>query len=153
MKFEIPRPLKLEHDELHADLAKATEAGGKTGEAAKQVARVLHAHFEREEEFALPPLGLLPQLAGGAILPEMAQVLALTDTLKRELPSMLEEHQTIVGALKGLIKAANEEGKPEFARFADKLMLHAQTEEVVSYPTAILIGEYLKLKLRDAIPA
>ena len=33
------------------------------------------------------------------------------------------------------------------AEFADKLILHAQTEEEVSYPTAILIGEYLKLKL------
>jgi hypothetical protein len=28
------------------------------------------------------------------------------------------------------------------------LMLHAQTEEEVLYPAAILIGEYLKLKLK-----
>lgn len=30
----------------------------------------------------------------------------------------------------------------------EKLMLHAQTEEEVLYPTALLIGEYLKLKLK-----
>ena len=41
MKFEIPKPMKIEHDELHADLVNATEAGGQTGEAAKAVAKVL----------------------------------------------------------------------------------------------------------------
>jgi hypothetical protein len=28
--------------------------------------------------------------------------------------------------------------------FAEKLMAHARTEEEVSYPTALLIGRYLK---------
>ena len=31
MKFEIPKPMKIEHDELHADLFKATKGGGQTG--------------------------------------------------------------------------------------------------------------------------
>lgn len=52
MKPKIPRPLKLEHAELHAELVRATKAGGKTGEAAKAVAKVVHNHFVREEEFA-----------------------------------------------------------------------------------------------------
>lgn len=47
-------PLKLEHQELHANLVKATKAGGRAGDAAKAVARVLHVHFVKEEEFALP---------------------------------------------------------------------------------------------------
>jgi hypothetical protein len=34
-----------------------------------------------------------------------------------------------------------------YARFAETLRLHAQTEEEVFYPTAIVIGEYLKLRL------
>jgi hypothetical protein len=63
MTFEIPTPLKLEHDELHADLVKATQADGRVGDAAKVVAKVLHEHFVKEEEFALPPLGLLSALA------------------------------------------------------------------------------------------
>jgi len=29
------------------------------------------------------------------------------------------------------------------------LMLHAKTEEEVLYPAAILVGEYLKLKLEE----
>ena len=47
MKFEIPMPMKTEHDELHADLVAATKAGGQTGDAAKAVAKVLHNHFRQ----------------------------------------------------------------------------------------------------------
>jgi len=50
-----------------------------------------------------------------------------------------------VAALKKLTSAAAEEKLPEPARFAEKLILHAQTEEEVLYPAAILVGEYLKL--------
>ena len=147
MKFQIPQPMKEEHEELHTELRKAVMQGGKVGDAAKAVAHVLHPHFEREEKFALPPLGLLSALAEGKIAPEMAEVFTMTDTLKAELPQMLEEHKSIVAALEKLKAAAKQEKKPEVAHFAEKLVLHAQTEEQVSYPTAILIGEYLKLKL------
>ena len=69
----------------------------------------------------------------------------MTDRLKAELPKMLEAHEAVVAALKTLITAAEADSKPEYARFAQKLMLHAQTEEEVLYPAAILIGKYLKL--------
>lgn len=148
MKPQIPQPLKIEHEELHAELVKATKAGGKTGEAAKEVARILHPHFEKEEEFALPPLGLLPSLSEGKVTPEMEGVLAMTDTLKAEFHQMIQEHKTVVAALKNLIEAAEKEKKMEHARFAEKLILHAKTEEEVLYPTTLLIGEYIKLKLK-----
>lgn len=61
MRSEIPKPLQVEHAELHATLVKATKEPGAVGEAAREVARLLHPHFVREEEFALPPLGLLAQ--------------------------------------------------------------------------------------------
>jgi len=147
MDITIPQPLKSEHDELHAELVKATNAGGKIAEAAKAVAALLHPHFIKEEAYALPPLGLLPLLAEGKITPEMDQVLLMTERLKAELPHMLQEHQAIVAVLKTLADVAEQEQQIEYARFAEKLMLHAQTEEDVLYPTAILIGEYLKLKL------
>jgi hypothetical protein len=150
MKIEIPRPLKIEHEQLHADLVEATNAGGRVGEAAKAVAKVLHEHFVKEEEFALPPIGLLSPLAGGNIDGEMKNVIAMTDRLKAELHEMLEEHKAVVAALNHLIAAAKAENKPEQARFAEKLMLHAQTEEEVLYPAAILVGEYLKLKLTQS---
>lgn len=147
MKFEIPRPMKIEHDELHADLVKATKAGGQTGDAAEAVAKVLHNHFVKEEEYALPPLGLLVALSEGKFEMGMAEVLNMTDKLEAELPTMLSEHKDIVAALNKLIEAAKAEAKSDIVHFAEKLMLHAQTEEQVAYPTALLIGRYVKLKL------
>jgi hypothetical protein len=111
------------------------------------VAALLHPHFVKEEAYALPPWGLLPLLAEGNITHEMGQVLPMTERLKAELPHMLQEHQVIVAALKTLADVAEQEQQRDYARFAEKLMLHAQTEEDVLYPTTILIGEYLKLKL------
>jgi len=149
MKFEIPKPMKIEHDELHADLVKATKAGGQTGDAAKAVAKVLHDHFVKEEEYALPPLGLLVALSEGKFETGMADVLKMTDKLEAELPTMLSEHKAIVAALAKLIEASTAESKPEVVQFAQKLMLHAQSEEQIAYPTALLIGRFVKLKLTD----
>lgn len=117
------------------------------GEAAKAVANVLHPHFEKEEEYALPPLGLLSTLAEGKITEEMKSVFIMSDKLKADLSHMLKEHKEIVAALDNLIDAAKKENKMEYADFAEKLKLHARTEEEVLYPAAILIGEYLKLRL------
>ena len=113
------------------------------------MAAVLHNHFLKEEEFALPPIGLLAPLARGEVDEEMRVVLVMTERLKAELPEMLREHQAVVAALEELSAAAQKEKLPEHARFAEKLMLHAKTEEEVLYPAAVLIGEYLKLKLKN----
>jgi hemerythrin superfamily protein len=79
----------------------------------------------------------------------MASVVAMTDRFKDELPKMLREHKAIVTLLRKLSAAARREKKPMHARFAEKLMLHAKTEEEVLYPAAILVGEYLKVKLDE----
>jgi hemerythrin HHE cation binding domain-containing protein len=148
-EFKIPKSLQAEHTELHEELAKAIAAGGKVSEAAKTVAALLHAHFEKEEEYALPPLGLLSELAQGRVTPEMRSAIVMADKLKADHPHMLQEHKDIVVALRKLIAAAKQENKLEHARFAEKLMLHAQNEEEVLYPAAILVGEYLKFRLGE----
>jgi hypothetical protein len=52
MKFKIPSSLQEEHKELHHTLEKFTQLPGKTGIAAKEVAKLLHPHFIKEEEYA-----------------------------------------------------------------------------------------------------
>ena len=146
MAFKIPKPLQVEHEELHEQLAELTQLPGRIGEAAKTVAKILHPHFVKEEAYALPPLGALALLAAGNVTPDVADVLSMTERLKVELPQMLEEHKAIVAALKHLSEVATQENQPEYARFAEQLMRHAQAEEEVFYPAAILIGEYVKLK-------
>lgn len=149
MEFQIPPALKAEHEELHGELARATRSGGRTGEAAAAVAQLMHPHFIKEEEYALPPLGLLSALSQGKVELGMSEVLKMTDRLEAELPRMLAEHKDIVKALQQLVEAAKAEDKPEYVHFAEKLMAHARTEEEVSYPTAVLVGRYLKAVLPD----
>ena len=147
MDFIIPEPLKREHEELHDELRKATKEDGAVGDAAKALAKLMHPHFVKEDTYALPPLGLLPLVAKGTVTPEMAEVLKLTDKLTQDLDEMLAEHKAIVAALEKLADAAQRANKPDYVAFAEKLIAHAQTEELVMYPTALLIGAYVRQKL------
>ena len=146
MDIKIPEPLKVEHEELHAELVALTKATGKVGETARGVATLLHPHFVKEEEYALPPLGLLVAVAQGRVTPDMREVLAMTERLQNDLPHMLAEHRQVVDALEKLATAARVEKRPDAARFAEKLRLHAETEEQVLYPAAILVGEQVRAR-------
>ena len=149
MDFEIPKSIKLEHEELHESLEEATMEPGPVGDAAKAVQEVLQPHFLKEEEFALPPLGLLSKLSNGQITLEMKDAITMADRLRAELNQMLKEHREIVVRLKTLTEAALKENKLDYVQFAEKLTLHAQTEEEVLYPAAILVGEYLKMQFEN----
>lgn len=147
-QLEVPGSIAAEHRELHEELRSAILSGGKTGNAAKIVEQHLSAHFEKEEAYALPQLGLLVPLAEGRVLPEMKPAIELSDRLKADMPKMLEEHKLIVEALNALKEVAKTENKTQAISFAEHLSAHAQNEEQVMYPAAILVGEYLKLKLK-----
>ena len=144
MPLQTPETLRTEHRELHEQLSLAIDARGRTGAAAQAVARLLHPHFVKEEEFALPPLGLLAELAQGRFPGHATSVLPLTDKLEAELPAMLAEHEAIVAALQELEAAATAEKKPQHAHFAEKLIAHARMEEDVMYPAAILVGKWIR---------
>jgi hemerythrin-like domain-containing protein len=155
MKLTIPQPLQHEHEALHERLRQATQAGGEVGEAAKTLAQLMHPHFVKEDQIALPPLGLLTALARGEWNAEMAQVLPLTEQLEAELPQMLAEHQSIVAALNKLREVAARAGRGEIVAFAEALVEHARTEEEVMYPAAVLVGQVVRQRLgqRAAAPA
>ena len=113
IRVEIPRSVQTEHEAIHNTLKEATRAMGRVGSAAQELAKILHPHFVREEEIALPPLGLLSRLAGGDFTADMADILPMTDALKRELPQMLEEHKAIRAAVENLRVAARAENGRE----------------------------------------
>jgi hypothetical protein len=146
MTSTVPKPLVVEHKALHEALKQATREPGPIGEAAKRVAQRLHPHFVKEEEYALPPLGLAAALARGEMPQGAEEALAMTDRLKRELPEMLAEHARIVEALRDLAAAAREANRAEYVEFAEQLVLHAQTEEEVLYPAALLVGEVIRAR-------
>ncbi len=117
MTLEIPSSIKTEHHKLHDELHGAMSMGGKTGQAAREVAALLAPHFEDEEAFAMPPLGVLASLARDEVTPDMDAVLVLTERLRAELPTMLDEHRKIRVALENLAATAKAENHPDVADF------------------------------------
>ncbi|HEU4698648.1 MAG TPA: hemerythrin domain-containing protein [Gemmatimonadales bacterium] len=140
----IPEAMRVEHAEIHDALVRATRAPGRVGAAARKLAAVLDPHFQREEQIALPPLGLLAPLARGEYAPAMRAVLPLTDSLRAELPRMLAEHEAIHAATLELGAAARAAGNAPVARLAETLAAHARSEEQLFYPAAVLVGEVVR---------
>jgi hypothetical protein len=143
----IPKSLQTEHEEIHQALMDATRAPGRVGVAAKELAAVLDPHFERENQIALPPLGLLAPLAAGDTPPGLPEALAMTDALRKELPRMLEEHKRIRAATEKLRIAAREEKARVHEQLAETLAAHAQTEEEILYPAAVLVGDVIRARI------
>lgn len=143
----IPESMREEHGEIHAELVRATQAQGRVGEAARALAKILHPHFQREEQIALPPLGLLAPLSRGEESRGMCEVLPMTDSLRAELPRMLEEHKAIHAATARLGEVARAEGNHEVAQLAEKLKIHARSEEEMFYPAAVLVGDLVRARL------
>ena len=144
-----PQSLQTEHRAIHDALTVATKVPGRVGASAKELAAVLGPHFKREDEIALPPLGLLAPLAAGEKPAGMDEALAMTEALRKELPQMLKEHQKIRAASERLRTTAREEKQLVHEQFAEDLMLHARTEEEVLYPAAILVGEIIRGRMRQ----
>ena len=146
--LEIPESIRREHEAIHSALVAATRAPGRVGTAARALADVLDPHFVREEEIALPPLGLLAPLAAGEALPSSTSSTAATmmAALRAEMPKMLAEHVRIHAAVADLRAAAEAVGAEAQVELADELALHARTEEEVLYPAALLVGDLLRAR-------
>ncbi len=146
--LSVPPSVRAEHEHLHHELEAALASGGATGAQARKVVAVLLPHFQEEEAYAMPPLGLLKSLADNEPVDETQarQAIQMAERLRHEYGNMLQEHQTLTVELRALAAAARQEAKPDQARFADELVVHAHNEEQVLYPATLVIGEYLKLR-------
>jgi iron-sulfur cluster repair protein YtfE (RIC family) len=140
----IPESLNEEHTHLRDVLERAVREEGALGEAAKAVMEVLKYHFEKEEQLALPPLGMLA-LSGDGSTGDVDEMIDLTGRFSEELPRMLEEHVIIAERLEVLSLEAERSGNAEYTAFARDLMHHAQLEEEIMYPASLLVGAYLRL--------
>ena len=147
--LKVPDSLKNGHETLHAGLKRAMREPGQTGETARKLMQVMDGHMLREEKFALRPLGLLKALGRGETPSDLAEAASLVSGLRREMPQMMDEHRQIAELLKLLAKNAEAEGKPEYVQFAEDMLLHAEFEEDILYPAAILIGRYAALVRKD----
>lgn len=145
--FRTPPPVQGEHETLHRKLMSLARSPGRIGAVAEEVAGLVHLHTQREDALAMPLLGLLPHLAAGRVTRDMAPAIFMAGELRAELSRMLEEHIAIVAALRRLIDLGCELDRPDAAEFAARLISHAELEEHVLYPAAIVAGEFVGAKL------
>jgi hypothetical protein len=149
MPLQVPASLKNAHDALHVGLKRAMREPGHIGETGRKIMQLMDGHMLREEKFALRPLGLLMELGRGGTPSELAEAGRLAQGLKHEMAQMVNEHRQIAELLRQLAMEAAAELKPEDVELAEDMILHAQMEEDVFYPAALLIGEYAALVRKD----
>jgi hypothetical protein len=146
-KPEVPASIQKEHDDLLAKMYQITLLQDSTGKAATKLYELMQHHFKEEEDYVLPPLGLLPLLAEGKVPDQTKEIIQLTDKLKAQLTHITVEHQLIKAFMDELMQVASKQNHPEIMEFEKELHKHATIEEEVYFPAAIMVGEYLKLKV------
>ena len=146
-KHSTPQALKLSHDDMRAELLRATSLPGRIGEAAERVAQLCLPHFELEEATVFPAFGILRELASGGFEPEMAMVLPLISEFEAAQRDLSEHHEVIESAVWTMLVAAHKEDNREISEFAYCLRAHERLETEVIYPTVFLIREYVLQKL------
>lgn len=144
MKPEIPTSIKNGHKNLSSELNVIINIGGEIGEKAKTLNYIMSLHFQKEEEYALPPLGFLLALSEENWEIDSTAAIEMADRLKSKLSELKKDHENILVALHNLKIVGDQENNPYVKQFVKDLKLHAAIEDQVLYPTTILIGNYLK---------
>lgn len=149
MQPKIPKSIKNGHENLYAEIKSIVSIGGDIGEKAKVLDELMHAHSKKEEEYALPPLGLLLALSEGNWKIDSNAAIKMADRLKSKLTELKKDHENILLALQKLKEAGDKENNTNIKRLVKDLKLHAAIEDQVLYPTTLLIGNYLKALKSD----
>jgi hypothetical protein len=142
----VPVAIKKEHENILNLLKNFVSLQDSAGGAARKLENLVQHHFAEEEDYVLPPLGLLPLLANGTIPEQSKEIIALTQKLKENMDHLSAEHQMIKAYISELKEVAPKERLPDIIKFENEVSTHAMTEEEIYFPAAMLVGEYLKLK-------
>lgn len=144
VKPEVPSVVLKDHQYLLKKLEQAMVYDDSTGLAAKELYKVMEYHFKEEEDYVLPPLGILPGLAKGQIPEEAGKIILLTEKFRKNETVMLAEHQMITHYADLMMRAAKKEDHPELEGFDVEIHKHAALEEEILFPAVLVIGDYLK---------
>ena len=144
---DIPQSLKLEHQDTLEQLTALTKHRGEVGVEARKALDLFKKHRQREEEFILPPLTLLPLLADGKITPEMKWAIAMADRVKAEREDIFQQHTQITDAMNALATAAKKANDTAALAFAQSAVADSLNDIELLEPMAIVIGDYLRAKL------
>jgi hypothetical protein len=146
----LPQAIQIEHKETLEQLTALTHHKGAVGLEASKALVLLKRHMDREQEFILPPLTLLPLLAEGKVTPDMAWALAMTDRVRAERETLFKDHTEITDALSALVAAATSARDKEAKEFAESAVADSLTDLEILEPTLMLINDTLRAKLPAA---
>ena len=145
-KTETPSVILKDHHYFLDKLEPVTFYRDSTGYFAGELYEVMKYHFKEEEDYVLPPLGILPMLARGEFPENAKEIILLTEKFREKYAVMLAEHQMIAHFLGEMMRASKREDHEELTGFDKALHKHAALEEEILFPMVLVIGDYLKLK-------
>lgn len=149
MELKVPQAIRLEHVEMREQLYALTKENSDLGVAARDVMELFYMHAAKEEERVLPALEVLPALAEGKITDSMRSLKQIADDLRGGLyGELFEDHKAIVASLKNISQSALAQGRKELVKFVERFILHAQMEEEILYPAALVTAEYFELVMK-----
>jgi hypothetical protein len=149
-QHQIPQSLLVEHSETIERLQALAHHPGAVGAAAKKSLDLFRRHIAREEEFILPPLALLPQLADGKATADMAWALPMCDRVKAEQGDIFQEHTAITTAANELWAAGMTAHDKEAMDFARGAVADSLNDIEIEEPAVLMIGAVLHDKLGPA---
>lgn len=149
VKPEVPAQILKDHNYFLDKLKPITAYEDSTGITARELYEVMEFHFKEEEDYVLPPLGILPLLAKGELPEESGKIILLTQKFRENREAILAEHQMIEHFLGKMMAAARSENHPELSGYEEELEKHAELEEDILFPAVLLIGDYLELRKKS----
>ena len=144
-KPAVPSSILEEHAYLLGKIYPLTILQDSAGLAAVQLYELMQYHFKEEEEYILPPLGVLPALASGKVPEKRLEIMQLIQKFSSRLAVMSAEHQQIKAHMDELKRVAGHQMLPEILETEKRLHAHARLEEEILFPAVLLIGDYLKV--------
>src|SRR5262249_47194094 len=118
-----------------------------TGQIARQAIGAVKKHFQREEEYILPPLTLAPAIALGKVTPDMRWAVAMADRIKADRETIFVEHTVITQWMNELAAAAERAHEADVTALPGGAGAASLNDREVNEPMAIVIGEYVRAKL------
>ena len=144
---DIPQSLRVEHDHTLEQLGILGRRKTPVGAEARKALALFRQHLQREEDFILPPLTLLPQLADGKASADMKWAIAMAERVKAEREQIFQEHTQISDAMNALATAAQKAHDTAALDFAHTAVADSLNDIELLEPMAIVVGEFLKVKL------
>jgi hypothetical protein len=146
-EHDIPQSLAYEHASTLKHLAVLARRPGQVGAVARQALALFKRHIAHEQEYILPPLALLPDLADGKATPDMAWALAMADRVKANQEEIANEHAQVTDAMNALYAAGLRAHDQDAVDFARDAVGDSLNDIEILEPAVLLIGDYLRGKL------